>query len=197
MSGPTMNQPEETEFDEALTARARELATDVQPQRDLWPAIEAAIAEPSRPRWNWQPLLAQAAAVIVLIGGSSGLTWLAVRDDATSLSPVVAANAPPLEAAAVNLSDWSAFDPGARDARRDVERRLEQRLERLPPATRQDVTTNLQTIRSAIADINAALADEPDNALLRQLLLLSYGQELDLMRQVNDIGGPMMMREDI
>ena len=109
---------------------------------------------------------------------------------------MAATNESSLEAVAASFGGWGTFDPVVQDARRDVELRLTERLEQLPPATRLDVTTNLQTIRSAIADINAALASEPDNALLQQLLLSSYSQELALMRRVNDIGGPML-REDI
>jgi len=195
-----MNEFDDTRLsaadDEALMAKARALAADVQPERDLWPGVAAAIAEPADGFERWRRPLLQAAAVFVLVGASAALVWLN-GDEAPELSPVVATNAPPLDAASANFSGWAEFDVSAQDARRDVEQRLEQRLEHLSPATRREVTTNLQTIRSAIADINAALADEPDNALLQELLLSSYDQELALMRQVNDIGLPMMMREDI
>ena len=68
---------------------------------------------------------------------------------------------------------------------------------RLPPETRADVEASLQTIRGAIADINAALTAEPDNPLLQRLLLSSYREELAFMQQVNGITTTVMRRNDI
>ena len=58
--------------DDKLIAAARKLATEVTPQRDLWPGIEDAIKQPKRSRWA--PMLAQAAAVVLLVGASSFVT---------------------------------------------------------------------------------------------------------------------------
>ena len=51
---------------------AMQLATEIAPERDLWPGIEQAIAAPRR-RMTW---LAQAAAVVLLVGASSTVTWM-------------------------------------------------------------------------------------------------------------------------
>ena len=66
------------ERDDELIARARELSTEISPQKDLWPGIEAAITKPKVSRWT--PRFAQAAAVLLLVGASSGVTWLATKD---------------------------------------------------------------------------------------------------------------------
>ena len=61
-----MNERQDGNFDEALLAAARDLPAEVTPERDLWPAIENAIALPGtsgRSRWN--TVWAQAAAVVV------------------------------------------------------------------------------------------------------------------------------------
>ena len=68
-------------IDDKLDQAARQLATEVAPQRDLWPDIEKAITEPRPQRSRWTPMFAQAAAVVLLVGASSGLTWLALKDD--------------------------------------------------------------------------------------------------------------------
>jgi hypothetical protein len=187
-------------FDDELMARARDLSADVQPDRDLWPSIEAAITEsarPATPLWDWRPMLAQAAAVILLVGGSSMLTYLAVKDDGSTLSPVSATNIQPLDAMSASFGERYSLGPDFQDARRDLEGRLELELDRLSPESRADVEASLKTIRAAIADINEALAEEPDNALLQELLMRSYREELAVMRQVNGITSAVMFREDI
>ena len=63
-------------FDDKLDQAARQLATEVTPERDLWPGIEQAIRTPRRQT----PWLAQAAAVVLLIGASSSITYLAMKD---------------------------------------------------------------------------------------------------------------------
>ena len=190
---------EDQEFD-ALMESARELPAEVLPERDLWPAIEAAIREPAAPSkgWSFNPmsLLAQAAVVVLLVGGSSGLTWLAVKDDAKTVVPAPASNAT-LNASLASFGDRYSLGPGFQDARRDLEARLAEELELLPPETRVNVEENLATIRGAIGEINEALAAEPDNQLLQELLLSSYREELAVMRKVNGISSAVMLREDI
>ena len=65
------------------------------------------------------------------------------------------------------------------DARRSLEAKVDQELSRLTPEEREAVQKNIEVIRSAIRDINRALAEEPDNALLQKLLLSAYREELD------------------
>ena len=48
------------ERDDELLAMASRLSTEVTPERDLWPDIQAAITTPRRSRWT--PMFAQAAA---------------------------------------------------------------------------------------------------------------------------------------
>ena len=66
------------ERDDELVAMAGKLSLEVAPKRDLWPDIEAAITTPQRSRWT--PMFAQAAAVVLLVAGSSGVTYLAVTE---------------------------------------------------------------------------------------------------------------------
>ncbi len=191
------------QFDDALMVQARSLATDVQPERDLWPAIEAAIGDDAAganhggaPFAPWHRYLAQAAAVILLVGASSGLTWLATSDR-HSVTPVASNTAVPLDALPASFGSQYTLGPGFQDARRDLEGRLDEELEKLSPEARAEVESNIATIRKAIDEISQALSDEPDNVLLQELLLSSYQEELALMRQVNGITSHVMLRNDI
>ena len=60
-------------FDDKLDRAARELATEISPKRDLWPGIAEAIATPKRSRWT--PILAQAAAIVLLVGIGSTIEF--------------------------------------------------------------------------------------------------------------------------
>ena len=187
-----MNEEQHNEMDGRLIAAARRLQTDIAPDRDLWPGIEAAIGE-NRQKRRYPAMFAQAAAVVLLVGASSGLTYLMMKDDARSLTVV----APDLVFDQVAFGDSYSLGPGFRDARGSVASNLEQELERLSAEDRAEVEKNLALIRTAIAEINAALEKDPDNALLQELLLKTYREELNVMRQVRGLTRDVMSRNDI
>ncbi len=76
--------------DDKLSKAASELATEISPERDLWPGIEEAINKPKRSRWT--PMLARAAAVVLIVGASSLLTYVAVKYDNPDVAQVARAN---------------------------------------------------------------------------------------------------------
>lgn len=191
--------------DDKLFAMANQLSKEASPARDLWPKISAAIKAPRRPqRSRWTPIFAQAAAVVLLVGGSSGLTYLVVKDqpaDANSLSPVSGTTVTAQRASFDG--NYSAFGgnyflgAGYQDARGKLASKLDQELDRLSPESRSEVETNMQVIRDAIQQINAALEKEPDNVHLQELLLNTYREELNLMQRVGGLANNVMKRNDI
>lgn len=181
---------DETHNDE-LMAKARGLAKNVTPERDLWPGIEAAIREPQR-SW-WTPTLAQAAAVLLLVGASSTMTYILVKED----PQIIEVSRPTLETEFVALVSPATLGDDYRLARGAVVRQLDLQLERLPAETREDVERNLAVIRQAINDINTALSDAPDNRLLQDLLVNAYREELSVMQRVGTLTNQVMSRQDI
>ena len=182
------------ENDDKLIVAARQLAQEITPERDLWPEIEAAITIPVRERSRWTPMFAQAAAVVLLVGASSGLTYLAVKDEPAVSVPVYT---PELvfERAAFGTSHNLGSD--YQDARADLASRLDRQLARLSAEEREDVEKTLLVIREAIADINSALSQDPDNAYLQELLQKTYHEELNVMRRVGGLTRNVMLRNDI
>ena len=180
--------------EDELTAMAGELAREIAPERDLWPGIEAAIAEErQRDRGGWVPrYLAQAAAVVLLVGGSSGLTYLAMKDAA---APVQVAVTPDLVFEQASFARYD-LGPGFQDARSRLRSQLDDELARLSPEARSEVEENLDSIRQAIREINAALEAEPDNVLLQELLLRTYRDELTVMRRVGGLTQDVMTRNN-
>jgi hypothetical protein len=179
------------EFDDKLDRAARQLATEITPEHDLWPGIAAAISEPRRSRWT--PMLAQAAAVVLLVGASSTVTYLAVKNDD---GPVVSV-APELIFEQAAFGGNYHLGPGFQDARNSLRIELDVELGRLSPEARDDIQANLDFIHGAIVDINIALEQEPDNVLLQAQLLRAYREELGLLRRVGGLTRNVMIRNDI
>ncbi len=176
-----------------LDAQLRSLPHEIDPPRDLWPGIAArlegdAAAANGRGRSRW---LLQAAAAVLLVAGSSLLTAKLVERGA---APAQTARAQPPTA---SMSDGTvgtmpaAFGPNVRldpeymAARRQLTMMLQARLAKMPPSTRVKLEANLAEMRRAAEEISAALAEQPGDPLLQELLLKTYQDELAVLANVN------------
>lgn len=183
------------ELDEAL----RQMPQHAEPERDLWPMIEAQLATPKPANSFWR--FAAAAALLVGVG-------LVVVNFMSVQAPVAASadlRTTPLPSTSLNPLPVPVLRPTAElasfpgegygEVRQAQIDQLEIQLQRLPEAERLVVAENLHTIRRAIDDIDSALADNPDSALLRELLRSSYQQELTTINRVNRLA--VSMRDDL
>ena len=177
--------------DDKLMQAAQKLATEIRPQRDLWPGIAEAIEEPAPRRWT--PMLAQAAAVVLLVGASSGVTYMMTKDDA----PQTVVASPDMIFEQASFGNRYNMGPGFQDAHSALVADLEAELEKMSPQARADVEANLEVVRGAIDEMNAALAADPENILLQERLLRTYREELELLRRVSGLSRNVMMRNDI
>jgi hypothetical protein len=177
--------------DDNLLQAASRLTTDISPERDLWPGIARAMETPQR-AW-WTPMLAQAAAVVLLVGGSSAVTYIAVKQPA----PPVAQIAPELAFEQVSFGTGYELGDEFVKARHALIAELEVELKRLAPTSRAEVAANITVVQDAIYEINAALEQDPNNTLLQQQLLSAYREELTLLRRVGGLTRNIMMRNDI
>jgi hypothetical protein len=193
-----MNENDETKAGDELMAMAGRLSPGITPERDLWPDIERAIQTPAKPEGKpWNTVWAQAAAVLVLVTGSSGLTYLAMKDVAAVKTPVSEGPALAFEPVSGSFGSEYSLGPDYLAARSNLAESLDEKLEQLGPATRLEVVSNMDTIQRAISEINRLLAEEPDNVLLQELLLDAYRNELGLMKKIDDITTAAMRRGDI
>lgn len=177
--------------DDKLIAAASGLATDISPDRDLWPGIEQAIATPKRSRWT--PMLAQAAAVVLLVGASSGITYFTMKEE-----PVVMQQfSSELRFEQMAFGAEQTLGSVYRSAQGDYRTDLDAELEKLSPEVRADIEKNLALIKDAIAEINVALEKNPDNVLLQELLVKSYREQHALLRRVGALTKHVMVRKDI
>jgi len=178
------------ERDDKLLAMAGKLSTNIAPGRDLWPEIAEEISRPRERRWS--PMFAQAAAVVLLVAASSGITWLAVNDD----RPVVRYQ-PELMFEQASFGHGYSLGPDFQEARGMLTAELQSELERLSPEQRTDIETSLALMHGVIDQINAELEKDPENVYLQELLLKSYRDELALMRRVGGLARNVMLRNDI
>jgi len=179
------------EHDDTLVAAARQLSTEISPERDLWPGIAEHLEAPQRSRWA--PMLAQAAAVLVLIAASSGITWYAVQEDPILVTEI----RPELTVQQAAFGSRYTLGPEFFDARDSLEQGFDQALGRLSPEQREDVEASLMVIRKVIADINVELNKDPTNVYLQEILMKSYREELGLMQRVGGLTRNVMRRNDI
>ena len=178
-------------FDDKLMQAAAQLDREISPQRDLWPGIAQAIEAPQRT--GWMPMLAQAAAVILLVGASSAITYVAVREP----QPLVAQITPALVFERASFGSNHELGDEFNDARNALVAEMSVELEKLVPTARAEVEANIGLIQEAIYEINQALEQEPNNTLLQQRLLSAYREELTLLRRVSGLTRNIMMRNDI
>ena len=193
-----MTQDERAPQDAAarLDARLRELPLEVAPGRDLWPDIAARIDEraaavapaASRPAWLWQ-----AVAAVVLVAGSSLLTASLLdrnRPVQQSAVPAAAVNGTSVPEAAVMPAAFGPaghLDPEYLAARTQLTQMLDRRMATMPPAARAKLEFNLGEMRRAADEINAALAEQPGDPLLEELLLKTYQDELAVLSNVSQL----------
>jgi hypothetical protein len=181
-----------TRLEQRADAALQSLSRDVQPERDLWPEIEARLdpPAPARRAWGWQ-----VAAAVALVAISSLVTANLVRREQQPVAALAPVAERPSQVSAAPMPVRAAFGPShALDAEYDAARQqlaaqLEQRLAAMPPSARMKLEANLAEMQRAAEEINAALARQPGDPLLQELLLNTYQDELGVLASVNQLTG--------
>jgi len=187
-----MTGPSDTERRKVTTLR--ELPQSIEPSHDLWPRIEAGLGDGAMPgqrralRMRWLAAAAMVACVATgvwigrsLLSGMPGSGTAPATASHGSSIPGVAPTA--LDAAYVS-------DPRYQQQRAELVRALQARLARLPPPERDKVTASLQAIEKAKADLEQALGHDPSNALLQELLVNTYQDEMRVLTDVHEASDP-------
>lgn len=169
--------------------RIDELARDIPPARDLWPAIAEAIqvdlsmkAVPARRRVGWMPALGLAASVaLVALGVVIGMQF-AHKNEIVAGDPARAA------ANDAGMVKASLRDAEYRKQRDQLLVEVQARLDTMSPAEREKVGASLATLKRSIQEIETALGHDPANALLQDLLVSSCQEEMRALTAVRDSG---------
>ena len=168
---------------ETLLARSRALPDEVDPPTELWSAIQRQIvpARSSATRRVWF----LAAAAVLLVAVSSAVTArlvrrptaVVVRHEETA-SPIAVLRLP-VAARAVD-ADYQAVI-------RELDESLAQRRAQLAPETIAKVEASLRVVDQAIGEARRALAADPANRDLVDLLAASYERKLELLRRASEL----------
>jgi hypothetical protein len=169
-------------------ARVKHLPNAPHAELDaLWPEIRSRIergkvvslgAEPAarRARSRWQ-----LAGIITGVAAALVLAFTLGRESRPRVNDVVASGNGTTPV--VSVADSS------RQYQEEVQSLLEEfelRRATMRPATTASVDRDLRILDDAIHELTDALARDPDNPALRQLLAASYRQKRDLLKQVDN-----------
>ena len=171
--------------------RFDELAQDLPPARDLWPAIAQAIeadrsathpAPGFARRSRWLPAAGMAAAVaLVTLGVFIGRVFAPI-----ATAPIAQTQA---TQASPDMLPAALRDANYRKQRDSLLVEVQDRLNTMPAAERDKVAASLATLRRSISEIEAALGRDPANALLQELLVSSCQEEMRALTAVREAGG--------
>jgi len=184
-------------------ASLRELAQSIEPQRDLWPQIEArlemqrasprpaaqAVAYRSAARWRWLAAAAMVASVAVGVWIGRSLLPTAAHPGGEA-QPITAPDTAALPGAPSALDAAYVSDPRYERQRAALLRSLPARLAALPPPARAKVMASLAAIKKAKEDLENALGKDPSNALLQELLVDTYQDEMRVLTDVREASDP-------
>ena len=174
-------------------SRLGDLPRDIRPPHDGWPVLEAKLrasgtARPelaglARPARRWQPRTVQLAALAAALAAVA----LGISIDRWFLGPA------PLNPSVAARGDMGAggeipvayvTDPRYLRARAALLRSLDAQLAKLPAPTRKKVLVSLATIHQSMQQLQQALGREPGNALLQELLIDTYQNEMQVLSTV-------------
>lgn len=173
---------------QSLLQRAQQLSPGVTPNQNLWPGILEQIEESraksrSNANRSWLALAAVLALAVLLIP-------LLLRQQAPQ----------PGEQVTVAVTDSMAIDAATQDkvdlarsedrvllVRRDLVEAIEIRRDLLGPEASQSVEESLLVLDQAVAEIQRALEENPDDRRLRLLLAAKYQHEVRLLQRVSRV----------
>lgn len=177
-----------------ILARARELPKSIEPPAGAWSGIRQAIerdeevlhrAPPER-TW-WRPGIA-AAATILVAALSSGATYLYLTNDGDSSASSATAGA--ARSASETPASLAAFTIEENNYLRTasiLQELLDSQQGVLAPETIAQLKASLRTIDEAILEARNALARDPANKVLIEMLSASYRQKVDLLRRTTEM----------
>jgi len=167
------------------------LPREIEPSRDLWPALAGRLAAAPNVvqgrfvgSWRWR--LAAAAAVMVMAAGSLLISYSLGRQHVRGAAAARGQQESPLVVPA-GLPETGVVEAEAElvKARNELLLALDARRGSMSPETLLVVDDNLKLINGAIERISAALADDPWNPRLANRLARAYRTQIELLQRAN------------
>jgi hypothetical protein len=187
-------------FLRALQATADAMPREIEPGRDLWTDLEARIS-PTRVmqvdfrgrgplallgvRSVWGQWAALAAAALVLVVASSGITAYFVGDSELGAGAGMPGLTGVGEPVASTIEEFRPAEIGYAQAIGDLLQTLDARREDLDPETLTVIEANLRVIDAAIRRARAAIEKYPEESELALVLADNYRRKLEFLERTN------------
>jgi anti-sigma-K factor RskA len=183
----------EIESLQAIVTRARELPRSIDPPPEAWTGIRSAIARDESAvhirragAERRRPFLAAAAVILAAVLSSAGTAWyLSARSPGGNPPAAMAVNPSsetPATLAAFTIEENNYLRTASR-----LQDLLDQQEGSLAPETVAQLRASLHAIDDAIIEARNALARDPANKLLVEMLSSSYRQKVDLLRRSTEL----------
>ena len=189
------DEPLNEEMLRNLAIRTAALPREIVPPAGAWDGIKAAIdAERTVPITRvshvwWQRPAYLAAAALLLVAGSSAITAIALNGKAGSEGRSAASAAPERPSAATaTLAEFTRVENDYIETANHLTQVLESDKVQLAPETVEKLKESLRVIDAAILEAREALAHDPMNKTLMEMLSASYSQKVDLLKRTTAMG---------
>jgi len=172
-----------------LSEMTSRLPRDIDPPADAWLAVKAEIEAPRiRPAPAfWQRPAFLAAAGLVLVAGSSGITALLIGGRSVERPPVQVAMSDP-STATPSLAEFATLENEYIGTANRLSAMLESEQMQLSPETVAKMKESLRIIDAAILEARRALVEDPANRQLIEMLAATYGKKIDFLRRTTEMG---------
>jgi anti-sigma-K factor RskA len=187
----------EVESLKRILTRAGELPKSIEPPPDAWSNIRSTISrDESAVRANnpvslsdiWQRrYILAAAAVLVAVLSSAGTVFYMKGHFPGVMTTGAIANNSSTEATPATLAAFAIEENNYLRTASTLQDVLDQQEASLAPETVAQLKASLRTIDEAILEARTALARDPANKLLVQMLSASYRQKVDLLRRTTEL----------
>lgn len=190
----------ESEMLRELHRETASLPREIQPPEEAWKKIKAQIDMEaqliatmpmhSRERAFWQRPAFLAAAALLLVAGASLITALALgrRIIERTSSPVASMSPAPSSAAVTPVAEFAAKEKEYISTADKLTALIESGKTELSPETIAKLRESVRVIDAAILEARQALAADPANKTLIDMLSKSYSQKVDLLQRTTEMG---------
>lgn len=205
-----MTEFEEEGMSKDVQERVRGLPREISPPYDAWSAIKAKIEDPltvSRgqlhvpraplpvarcpvPVTRYPRPVFLAAAGLLLVAASSLVTIAVTRDSSPQAASVSSpTDTPPRSTSGPStFAEFVSVENDYISSANRLSTLLESERMTLSPETVAKLKTSLDVIDAAILEARRALAADPANKVIIEMLNTSYSQKLDLLKRTTEMG---------
>jgi hypothetical protein len=181
-----MTEPISDRMEREAVALAQALPREIEPPPEAWAAIHAQLGVQQsgmapRLAW-WQRPAFLAAAGLLLVVASSAVTASLLRDRAERTpAPMVVRSG----SNGVAFAEFTSRENHYLEIVHTLVAAIEDETSGLSPETIATIRANLLVIDAAILETRQALAEDPANRQLMDILSATYEKKVDLLRRTN------------